>query len=232
VDEYNNPGVAATYPWTILGTIPVTVTSPLAESVSVTTRIAVRWSATGATTYDVYERVGVGGTQVRVLARTTRLTTNRTAAPGGTYCYQVVAFDAAGHSGASAESCTGVPYDDRSSAIVYSGPVTQVSSTGAFLGTLTQLTGTGSQASLTFTGRRAGLVASTNGSSGIANVYLDGTLVAAVNLYARRARNLVVVWTSSALELGTHTVVVAWTGTRSTTSTGTAISLDGIARIG
>ncbi|MCI0633453.1 MAG: sulfatase-like hydrolase/transferase [Actinobacteria bacterium] len=211
----------------------VTMMQPTNDLLRSTTQINAAWSGvddTGIVRFDVFERVGISGSQV--LVRTDLNTSYaRTGSEGTTYCYQVFAFDAAGNAGAGPERCTGVPFDDRNPSIVYTGTATPASVNGSFLNTLTVLDGAGFQAQLTFTGRRYGVLAQRGPSWGIADLYLDSVFVRRVDLYSNTVRHRQFLHQQN-VALGTHTVTLVWTGDRNAASTGTAINLDGIALIG
>jgi alpha-amylase len=82
---------------------------------------------------------------------------------------------------------------------------------------------------LTFTGRKFGVLALLDPSSGRMTVLVDGAVVATVDLYAKRAQTQTV--SIRTVTTGTHTVTLAWTGTKSAASSGTTIKIDGIAVI-
>ena len=211
----------------------VTMQQPTSDLLRSTTQITASWSGsddTGIVRYDVYERVGISGSQV--LARSDLITSySRIGSEGTTYCYQVLAFDAAGNVGIGPERCTGVPFDDRNAAIAYTGSVAAASASGTFLGTLTVLDGTGQQAQLTFTGRKFGILVQRGPSAGMADLFLDGVFIRRLDLYSSSVHNRQFAHQQN-VPLGSHTVTIVWTGERNAASAGTAVILDGIGVIG
>ena len=87
------------------------------------------------------------------------------------------------------------------------------------------------QASLTFTGRKYGILVRRTPSSGMADVYVDGTFVQRVDLYSATNQDRIYILQKTVTD-EPHTVTIVWTGAKNANSTGTAISLDGIGLIG
>jgi arylsulfatase A-like enzyme len=232
VDAAGNASQPTIFSWTVNGSnLTVTMTTPTPDALTTRTRIDVIWiGLAGIVRYDLYERVGVAGAPVLVQS-SSALSFRRTGVPGATYCYRLYAHEADGSVATSEERCTAVPWDDRSAAIVYSGSIAQVAVTKAFQGTVTVLDAAGEQASVTGVVRKFGVLVQTNAASGLAEVVVDGQLVATVDLYARRTRNLVYVF-STILPTASHTITVSWTGAKNAASSGSAIWLDGIAVLG
>jgi arylsulfatase A-like enzyme len=231
-DNAGNDSTPATYTWTVQATtMTVTITAPAIDAIAISTAINVTWTAsTGFTSYNVYQRIGLAGTQT--LAGTARRTRfNTTGSPGTTTCFQIGGVVSGSEIVRSDERCVGIPFDDRSPSITYTGTISTISGSRAYLGTLSVLDASGEQASISSaTMRKVSILMQVNGASGFAAISVDGALVATVDLYARRARDAVAVYTAT-LPSGAHTITVAWTGVRNAASSGTAISLDGIGLI-
>ena len=166
----------------------LTVTAP--PAVTLTGKAGIGYGAGDAATYDVRYRVarydglfgayrypagwqGSAATAVEV-----------TALPGWTYCFSVRARDVSANvSGWSADSCTAAPLDDRS--LTASAGWSRGTSGAYYAGTYTATLTRG--ATLTRTGvraRRLALVATRCAACGSVGIYLDGTLVKTVGLYA------------------------------------------------
>lgn len=117
----------------------------------------------------------------------TRLTstslTQRSLAPGYTYCWSVRAVDRAGNvSPWSGQRCTAVPLDDR--ALAASAGWTRGTGTAFYTGTSTGASTSGR--TLARAGaqvRRIAVLATRCPSCGVVGVYVGGTLVGRVNLY-------------------------------------------------
>jgi hypothetical protein len=209
------------------------MTQPVADSLLTGEGVNVVWTGSddrAVVRYDVLERTGVSGPQALVQSGP-QTTYSRPGTLGTTYCYTVIAIDSVGNSGVGQERCTAVPHDDRSSSIVYTGAVSQITSSGPLAGTLTALGGAGQQAKLSFTGRKVGVLARKDASSGLVDVYIDGVFQRRIDLYNASPRDRVYI-VSRALTPGTHSITLAWTGMMNASSTGSAIRLDGIAVVG
>ena len=67
---------------------------------------------------------------------------------------------------------------------------------------------------------------------GIAEVTLDGRNLGTIDLYSASSEWQRKVWGSGTLESGRHTVIIAWTGTKSTSATDTNINVDAFDIVG
>ncbi|MDJ0347972.1 right-handed parallel beta-helix repeat-containing protein [Cryobacterium sp. PH29-G1] len=83
-----------------------------------------------------------------------------------------------------------------------------------------------SSASLTFTGSTIAYVARLTSSSGTSDITIDGTLVDTVNGYSATTEYQQVLFSTSKLSGGTHTITVSRTGQRDARSTGTNSIID------
>ena len=84
----------------------------------------------------------------------------------------------------------------------------------------------GPTATLTFTGTRVTYRAVTASHHGIAAVSIDGGAETLVDLYSAAKTGDVPVWTSPTLPIGRHTLRIRVTGTRSSASTSTGVTID------
>lgn len=82
-----------------------------------------------------------------------------------------------------------------------------------------------------FKGTQVALFSMTGPDRGLAKVTLDDTYTYTADLYRPSAESRAV-FTSAVLPLGWHTVLVEWTGTKNSASTGTAINLDAVELMG
>ena len=123
----------------------------------------------------------------------------------------------------------GVPgegsYDDTSSSIRYTGAWRTLSSRSDSGGSSAYLNSTGS-ASLTFRGTSISWVSRTTAASGIADVRLDGQLVATVDRYSEIEAYQRDVFTRNGLPLGQHTITVTWSGRANPASSGRNLLVD------
>ena len=63
-------------------------------------------------------------------------------------------------------------------------------------------------------------------TTGIANVYLDGTLVATVDTYSATLQTQVKMYTSPVLPRGAHTLIIEATGTQNPSSSNAWVVVD------
>jgi hypothetical protein len=225
---------ATEYSWDVgIDSTPPTVSITLvADTLGTNTTNTVNYSGTddhAIDHFDVYSRYGLGGSQTLVQSSPLQKYTATGLAPG-TYCYQVTAFDAAGNSATSAERCTDVPFDDRDASISYSGATLQIASAGAYSGTITRLSGAGQSAQVSCVCRKFGFLIQKSPSSGKVKVYIDGQLAATVDLYSVGVLNSQLA-VKSTFPLGPHTLQLVWSGTKSASSSGFDVNVDGISTI-
>ena len=84
----------------------------------------------------------------------------------------------------------------------------------------------GRKAKLTFTGGSVGFVTTFAPNRGIAAIWLDGSFVENVDLYAASMATATAVRAYDGLGAGTHTLEVRVTGTKNASSTSTRIDVD------
>jgi hypothetical protein len=84
----------------------------------------------------------------------------------------------------------------------------------------------GSKANLAFNGTGVSWIAYRDEWSGIANVYVDGVLKAAVDTYSSPGKAQAVAYTVSGLASGSHTLTIEVTGTRNPSSAGAWVWVD------
>jgi hypothetical protein len=231
-DSFGNVSNVTSFTWTVDSMPPtVTMIQPASDGLLSSTSVVASWTGSddGAVArYEVFESIGTGGSEVLVQSSSSSAY-SRLGSPGTTYCERVTAYDMVGNSASGPTRCSAVPFDDLDPAVAYVGAVTHVSASGAFLGTRTVLSGAGQQASLTFTGRKFGILASTDPSLGRMSVVLDGVVVATIDLYSAKVKTQYVL--TRVVAPGTHTLTLAWSGTKNPASAGTAVDIDGIAVI-
>lgn len=185
-------GVAAVAKW-----------SPAADPGGSITRYQVRWRVDGS--------LGLStdlGPSSRSVAR--RLV------PGHTYALRVRARDAAGNWSAWAESEEAAPVlqQDASPSLTRTGTWKRVSPTWASGGTVLKSKVRGSSVTRTLTGRAIAWIGVKGAKRGRAKVYVDGLLVATVDLKRATVRHQAVVWTRSWATAGTHEIRIRVRGTK------------------
>ncbi|WP_326666461.1 hypothetical protein [Streptomyces canus] len=200
---------------TLRRTVPAaTVTSPtVASSAATTASVPVSWSAktAGVKSYDIGWRVATrNSTGVWKLGslQTWRTGTTATSAVFGkagspvkpvaglTYRFYVRAHDDAGQTGAwSKAATTGIPVDDRATALRYTGTWKSVAATSAWSGTERVSATKGAYVSFTADGTQLRVVATRKSDGGRFAVVVDGKTVGTVNTYAARTAYRQVVFT-------------------------------------
>ncbi|MDV9174561.1 hypothetical protein R6V09_31185 [Streptomyces sp. W16] len=232
---------------TLRRTVPAaTVTAPaVASSAGTTASVPVTWSAktAGVKSYDIAWRVTTrnsAGAWTLGPLQTWRTATTATSAtfgkagspvkpvPGVTYRFYVRAHDDAGQTGAwSKTATTGIPLDDRATALHYTGTWKSASATSAWAGTVRTSATKGAYVSFTANGTQLRVVATKKSNGGRFAVVVDGKTVGTVNTYATKTAYRQVVFTRT---LGTtvksHKVQLrVLTGSTSTRST---VTLDAV----
>jgi hypothetical protein len=183
------------------------------------TRPSVRISWTGAdalsgvATYEVREQVD-GGPWRTITTRLTQPSLVRDLAQRHTYRFSVRATDRAGNLGAFVAGATfrvlGV--QEWSSSIRYAGSWARRTSEVSWGGAAEESTAAGSTATFTFTGRSVGWVSSTSPNRGRATVYVGGTYVATIDLYAASLHSPRLVWARTWSTSATRTITIRVSG--------------------
>jgi uncharacterized protein (TIGR03437 family) len=138
------------------------------------------------------------------------------------------AFDIENGSGVvGGASATAGRIEENNAALSYTGiwfPKTSAVFSG---GGATEAVDTGSRVTVTFNGTSIIWIAYRDEDSGIARVYVDGTLKATVDTYLSPAQAQAAVYNVTGLPLGTHTLTIEVTGTHNPSSVGSWIWVDG-----
>ncbi len=145
------------------------------------------------------------------LARTVRTTVS----PGHTYRLRVRAVDRAGNIGAWAygPDIRAVGYQDVYGGIVYAGPWRQETGAGFSGGSAHICAEAGSSATLRLSGRSVGWMARRAPGRGFAQVWVDGTLAATIDLASSVGAGPAIVWRRTWSSVGLHEVRVVVLGT-------------------
>jgi hypothetical protein len=99
-------------------------------------------------------------------------------------------------------------YEETDPNLAYSGHWYNLSGSGYSDGSLAYASSAGASVALSFTGTGLTLIAKTGPSYGLAQVTLDGKVVATVDLYNPTNLNQQAVWSSGTLPNATHTLVI------------------------
>ena len=113
-------------------------------------------------------------------------------------------------------------------AITYSGKWFLITNSSMSGGTAVEATDVPSSATLTFTGDGVQWIGYKDPGSGIARVYVDGTLVATVDTYSATTTSQAVMYSATNLlpPTGTHTMTIEVTGTSNSASTAAWVWID------
>ena len=159
----------------------------------------------------------------------------------GTHTLAATATDGMSHSTTSAPvtvtvknaTTTNTRVEDTSANIVYGGAWSQGNTARAWSGGTAALaasgptsTGERPRAALTFNGTRVTWIGFRGPQTGIADVYLDGTLVATVDAYAAAEELQAAMFTASGLAAGSHTIAVEATGRKNASSADIFVVVD------
>jgi hypothetical protein len=196
-------------------------------------------SGTTTVTATASDNVGVVGVQFKldganlgaeVTTAPYSISWDTTTASNGSHTLTAVARDAAGNTAASAGVTVTVSngggggtttrFEETSPAITYTGTWSPPldSPPGASGGTYKESNEAGARATLSFTGTQVTWISGSATVTGIANVYLDGSLVATIDTYSPTLQTQVKMYTSPVLSPGTHTLTIEATGTKNPSS--------------
>jgi hypothetical protein len=238
----NTDATPASRTWTVDATVDTTAPAvqPPARSFVQNSRldtstipVQLTWSATdsgGVAAYQLQQSTNGGAYQNVSLPSATATIITRSLTPGNTYQFQVRAQDQAGNwsSWKPGASFQVNAYQESASAISYAGLWSTQTLAGAYGGAQKYAKGAGTEkATFAFTGSEVSWVAPTSSNRGKADVYLDGTRVATVDLYSSSGQTRKVVFTRAGLDPSvSHTLEVRVLGTKNAASKGKRVDVD------
>jgi hypothetical protein len=117
---------------------------------------------------------------------------------------------------------------EKSAAVSYAGTWKRVALLGSSGGYVKYATAAGANATYTFTGSAAGIVVDTGPRRGKAEIWLDGTKVATLDLYSATRAKKFVIWAGPSIASGSHLLMLRVTGTKNAKATSTRVDLDAI----
>jgi hypothetical protein len=121
-----------------------------------------------------------------------------------------------------------VSHQETESRFTYAGTWKTISATLASGKSFVVADAAGCSVTVRFSGIGMTWIAKASPAYGQAKVTVDGGTAQTVDLYSASTVWKKKVWDSGALEAGAHTVVISWTGVKSTGATGTNIDVDAI----
>ena len=121
-----------------------------------------------------------------------------------------------------------VSHEQTEPRFTYGGTWKKVSAPSASGGSFALADSSGASVTIRFIGTRLAWIAKQSPAYGQATVTVDGGTAHTVDLYSASTVYRHTVWQTGSLKNGAHTVVISWTGKKSTAATGTNIDVDAI----
>ena len=185
--------------------------------------------ASGIKSYQLQRRKGSGSWITVSLPSPTATSVDVALEPTATYTFRLRATDNANNTSAYVTTAAGKlrRLQETATAIAYTGSWTRAALTGSSGGYVRHAAAAGRVAKLTFSGRSVAFVSTLAKARGVAEIWLDGSKVATIVLYAASASKKRLVWVNSEpLAAGTHTLEVRVTGTKRAAATSTRVDVD------
>ena len=208
----------------VIETTPPTASAPTRTVSSGTTisagavPIRLAWSGSDATSgvkRFQLEQSTDGGTWTSISTNLTSTATNRAFPPQHGYRFRILAVDGAGNKSpwATGSAFTLSRYSEASSRITYRGTWRTATGASYWGGAAKYASASGAKASFTFTGKTFAWVARRGPTRGKAEVLVNGSKVATVDLYASAYQSQRIVWTKSWSTAAKRTVTLRVLGT-------------------
>lgn len=219
-------------------TTPPEVAQPTAvivapEQLGTTAVLRVSWppasDPSGISAYELQRRKGSNAWMALALAAPADTSAEVVVTPGKSYRFRVRAMDGAGNVGpwTTTAAATLTAIQEKATSITYAGSWKRRALNGASGGYVRYTGAAGRTATLAFTGTSAALVSTRAPARGLAEIWLDGTYVETIDLYAATAVKSAVVWaTPPSLGAGAHTLQVRVTGTRNPLASKNRVDVD------
>jgi hypothetical protein len=202
------------------------------QTVGTTVLVRVSWpaatDASGISAYWLQIKRNTSIWTTVALPQLTATSVDMALRPGDVYRFRLSATDGADNTSAdltTAKSKLKLA-QEKATAVSYAGKWKRVSLTGASGGYVKRSTTAGNRASFSFSGRYVGFVTTLGPARGIAEIRVDGVLLATIDMYSAGLQTKRVMW-SGPVGAGTHIIEVRVTGTRNAASTSTRIDVDG-----
>jgi hypothetical protein len=187
-------------------------------------------SSTPNVTYELQVSQDSGAWMPVTLGSPTDLTVNYSAAPAHYYRFRLRATDSSSNVGDWATTANRKlgRVQETAASLTYTGTwSSKVYLSGASKSYVKKASTAGNNVSWTFTGRYVGLVSSVGANRGMAEVWVDGSKVGTVDLYAATTKAGKMVW-SMDVPAGSHTVQVRALGTKNGSATGSRVDFDAL----
>jgi hypothetical protein len=231
------------------GGAPVVTAGPLTADATKGVPVTISWAGTacisGAVNCNVdhyvlqesvnnlaFSTVTLANPTATSIVRSLRVSPTNNSQPATTYRYQVQAVDKLGNASPVGQGPVfTVPDTDNSFNTSFSGSWTGVNLVGAFGGSVQQSSTANSTANPANpqTVTSLALVSTLGPDRGIAQIKVDGTVVATVDLYSATQQTAQVVWAENGLAAGkTHQVQLVATANKNPASTSAKVDYDAI----
>ena len=184
------------------------------SAIPISIPLAARDAGSGIASFEVARSID-GGAYAQIASATTSTALNTWLWPGHTYRFRIRSRDAAGNVSAWAETWLLKPslLQQSSTAITYRGSWFTANAGSYAGGSVRSTRSAGASATYTVSGRGVALVTSTAPDRGKLKVYLDGTYVRTIDLYAPSPAYRVVAFSQLFAGSGTHTIKLVALGT-------------------
>ncbi len=202
---------------TITNTVPVLIS--WTASTGTTTRYEVQQSLSGGAFTDLpaAEQPAAGVTKIERQALTATATRYRVRACNGANCSAYTTLAA----------FTLVDFQENNKSVSTSGTWVRSALAGAFGGSVSSSSTVRTSVTLKTTGTGFEVISTLGPDRGMAEVWIDGTRAAAVNLYAATVKPAQSIFAREGMANATHQVELRALGTRSAPSTGNRVDIDG-----
>jgi len=198
--------------------------------------VRVSWAASsdpsGIARYDLFQSTNGGAWAQVTLPSPTSTSVDRLLAIGSTYRFTLRATDGVGNTGGYTTTATAklAKAQEDSAAVTRVGVWRRVALSGALGGYVSKSTTTGATTTYTFSGSGVAFVSTVAAARGKAEVWLDGSKMATIDLYAATTQPARVVWASGVLTDSLHSVQVRVTGNKNAAATNVRIDVDAFLR--
>jgi hypothetical protein len=206
------------------------------QVVGSTITVNVSWPAatdsSGVGLYELQVKKGTGAWGAATLTSATALSADLPLRPGKYYAFRLRATDNADNRSGWKQTTTAklIVNQENASVLKYTGRWRRVALSGASAGYVKRSSVASAIMAYTFTGSSVGLVTVTGPSRGRFEVWLDGAKVATIDLYTAAISKRRVVWSTSGIATGIHTLQLRVLGTKNGASSGVRVDVDAVLR--
>ncbi|MEW5852806.1 MAG: peroxidase family protein [Myxococcota bacterium] len=202
-----------------------------------TVPVVISWSSTDASppvTYVAQERMNAGAFGTVALPSPGATQVTRALSPANDYQHRVRGADAEGNVSAdvSGPQFRVVALQESHDDVNYSGRWSSSGLSGSYGGKVRHSSRSGATASLTFQGRAVAWVSTLSSNRGMAEVLLDGVVVATVDTYSASTQKRRIVFSANVDPGVAHTLQVRVLGTQNSESSSDRVDIDAFVVLG